>query len=75
LLLLLFFYFHRADAEGLSQQKRLEGLVARYKSLIPVIEATILKLDVYSRSYAFRQEVQKVMEHCEQDRLLFAHNA
>jgi nesprin-1 len=52
---------HRADDAGLSEQKRLEGLITRYKSMIPVIEMTMLKLDLYSRSYAFRDDVQRVL--------------
>ena len=51
----------RADTEGLSEQKRLEGLITRYKSMIPVIETTMVKIEVYSKSYAFRSEVQKVI--------------
>ena len=50
----------RADNEGLSEQKRLEGLITRYKSMIPVIESTMAKIDVYTKSYAFRGEVKKV---------------
>ena len=53
-------FFFRADSEGLSEQKRLEGLITRYKSMIPVIESTMAKIDVYTKSYAFRGEVKKV---------------
>ncbi len=52
---------HRADDTGLTEQKRLEGLITRYKSMIPVIEVTMQKIDVYSRSYAFREEAGKVI--------------
>lgn len=52
---------HRADDSGLSEQKRLEGLITRYKSMIPIIELNMVKVDVYSRSYAFREEAQQVM--------------
>ena len=51
---------HRADSEGLTEQKRLEGLIKRYKSMIPIIENTMKKIEVYSRSYAFRDEAAKV---------------
>ena len=51
---------HRADTEGLIEQKRLEGLIKRYKSMIPIIENTMKKIEVYSRSYAFRDEAAKV---------------
>ena len=50
----------RADSDGLSEQKRLEGLITRYKSMIPVIETTMVKIEVYSKSYQFRAEIQEV---------------
>ena len=50
----------RADSDGLSEQKRLEGLITRYKSMIPMIESTMMKIDLYSKSYSFRDEIQKV---------------
>ena len=54
-------FSHRADTDGLSEQKRLEGLITRYKSMIPVIETIMVKIKTYSRSYAFRAEVQEVV--------------
>ena len=51
----------RADEAGLSQQKRLEGLIGRYKGLIPLIEATMLKIDIYSKSYAYKDDLAKVI--------------
>ncbi len=57
---------HRADDSGLSEQKRLEGLITRYKSMIPVIEVTMQKVDVYSRSYVFREDAAKVLEALEE---------
>ncbi len=58
---------HRADDSGLTEQKRLEGLINRYKSMIPVIEVTMLKIDVYSRSYGFREEAAQVRTHSRVD--------
>ena len=52
---------HRADDSGLSEQKRLEGLITRYKSMIPVIEMTMGKIDTYSRSYELREEIARVI--------------
>ncbi len=57
---------HRADDSGLSEQKRLEGLITRYKSMIPVIEVTMQKMDVYSRSYGFREDAKKVLDVLEE---------
>ena len=53
----------RADSDGLSEQKRLEGLITRYKSMIPMIESTMMKIDLYSKSYSFRDEIQKVISY------------
>jgi len=50
----------RADEKGLAEQRRLEALITRYKALIPVIEATMQKIDIYSKSYAFRDDLAKV---------------
>ena len=54
-------FSHRADTDGLSEQKRLEGLITRYKSMIPVIETIMVKIKTYSRNYTFRAEVQEVV--------------
>ena len=51
----------RADSDGLSEQKGLEGPITRYKSMIPMIESTMMKIDLYSKSYSFRDEIQKVI--------------
>ena len=50
----------RADSDGLSEQKRLEGLITRYKAMIPVIESTMVKIDIYTKAYSFREEINKV---------------
>ena len=48
---------HRADDSGLSEQKRLEGLIVRYKSMMPVIEVTMLRIEVYTRGFAYKDQV------------------
>ena len=48
---------HRADDSGLSEQKRLEGLIVRYKSMMPVIEVTMLRIEVYTRGFAYTDQV------------------
>ena len=53
---------HRAHSDGLSEQKRLlEGLITRYKSMIPMIKSTMMKIDLYSKSHSCRDEIQKVI--------------
>ena len=44
---------HRADDSGLSEQKRLEGLIMRYKSMMPVIEVTMLKIEVHTKGIMY----------------------
>ena len=64
MIIVFFRYFKkinfRADSEGLSEQKRLEGLITRYKSMIPMIETTMVKIEIYSKSHSFRAEIKKV---------------
>ncbi|XP_043257159.1 nesprin-1 isoform X10 [Colletes gigas] len=51
---------NRFDHEALSEQNRLEQLITRYKNLIPTIEITMTKTDIYSKSYTYRKEVREV---------------
>ncbi|KAF4531687.1 hypothetical protein B566_EDAN017473 [Ephemera danica] len=57
---------NRTDPESSSEQKRLEELIGRYKNLIPTIELTMVKTDIFSKCYTYRKEVcsllQKVKE-------------
>ena len=59
---------HRADDSGLSKQKRLEGLLQRYKSLMPVIEKTRGQIDTYSRSHALCKEIRDTISLLEEVR-------
>lgn len=51
---------NRSDHEALSEQNQLEQLITRYKNLIPTIEITMTKTDIYSKSYTYRKEVREV---------------
>ena len=44
-----------------SEQKKLEELVARYKLLIPTIEITMIKTEVFSKCYTYRQDVSTIV--------------
>lgn len=50
----------RSDQESELEQRKLEILITRYKNLIPTIEITMTKTDIYSRSYTYRKEVHEV---------------
>jgi hypothetical protein len=43
----------------------LEGLISRYKGLIPIIETTMQKIDIYTKSYAYKDDLAKVMRYFE----------
>lgn len=43
------------------EQKKLEDLVARYKVLIPTIEITMIKTEVFSKCYTYRQDVSTIV--------------
>lgn len=51
---------NRSDRETLAAQQDLQHLIARYKNLIPTIEITTTKTDIYSKSYTYRKEVREV---------------
>lgn len=51
---------HCPESEALMEQKKLESLITRYKNLIPTIEITMVKTEVYSKCYTYRREVREV---------------
>ncbi|XP_012271233.1 nesprin-1 isoform X8 [Orussus abietinus] len=51
---------NRSDHEATSEQYQMEQLITRYKNLIPTIEITMTKTDIYSKSYTYRKEVREV---------------
>lgn len=51
---------NRLDEEAIEEQKKLEQLITRYKNLIPTIEITMTKTDIFTKSYTYRKEVREV---------------
>ncbi|XP_008555407.1 muscle-specific protein 300 kDa isoform X6 [Microplitis demolitor] len=51
---------NRSDREAITEQHQLEMLITRYKNLIPTIEITMTKTDIYTKSYTYRKEVREV---------------
>lgn len=51
---------HCPEQEAIGEQKKLEALITRYKNLIPTIEITMVKTEVYSKCYTYRREVREV---------------
>jgi len=48
------------DQNSMKEHSNMEELVARYKGLVPTIELTIIKTDVYSKCYTYRREAKEV---------------
>ena len=51
--------------EAVEEQTHLEELITRYRSLVPSIETTLTKSDVWSRAYTFKRQSEEVyILHC-----------
>lgn len=50
-----------SEAESKSEQQKLEQLIGRYKTLIPTIEITMVKTEVFSKCYTYRKEVHEIV--------------
>lgn len=50
-----------SEAESKEEQQKLEMLIGRYKTLIPTIEITMVKTEVFSKCYTYRKEVHEVV--------------
>jgi len=42
------------------EQKNLEELISRYKHLIPTIDMTITKTEMYTKCFTYKKEVTEV---------------
>lgn len=50
-----------SEAESKDEQQKLEAIIGRYKTLIPTIEITMVKTEVFSKCYTYRKEVHEVV--------------
>ncbi len=51
-----------AEQEGQLEQQRLEGVLERYRTLMPAIEITTTKSSIVVRCYEYREVVEKSTE-------------
>ncbi|CAH1403532.1 unnamed protein product [Nezara viridula] len=49
-------------ANPAEEQAKLDQLLTRYKKLIPVIEMTVVRTELYSKCYTYKREVSEVCE-------------
>jgi nesprin-1 len=52
---------HAPENVVFAEQNKLEKLIARYKVLIPSIEITMIKTEVFSKCYTYRQDVSTIV--------------
>lgn len=52
---------YATEEESKSEQTNLESLIARYKNLIPTIEITMTKTEVFSKCFTYRREVHEIV--------------
>lgn len=61
---------HIPEDEGAAEQKKLDDLVTRYKSLIPEIDTTIVITETITKCFIYREEVIEVNRWLKQVRAL-----
>lgn len=49
------------EQESVDEQHKLEAIIARYKNLIPTIEVTMVRTEVFSKCYTYRREVREIV--------------
>lgn len=52
---------YASEPESKTEQQKLEALIGRYKTLIPTIEITMVKTEIFSKCYTYRKEVHEVV--------------
>ena len=65
---------HIPEEDGQYEQQKLESLIARYKALVPTIEAALLRTETYAKCYHYREDINNVVatledvrKHCEKE--------
>ncbi|XP_058454305.1 muscle-specific protein 300 kDa isoform X8 [Malaya genurostris] len=53
---------HISDDKATIEQEKIENLIARYKTLIPIIETTMTKTETFAKCYTYRHETQEVCD-------------
>ncbi|XP_055711373.1 muscle-specific protein 300 kDa isoform X7 [Phlebotomus papatasi] len=52
---------YASESEAAEEQKKLEMMIARYKNLIPTIEVTMVRTEIFSKCYTYRREVREIV--------------
>ncbi|XP_055599835.1 muscle-specific protein 300 kDa-like [Uranotaenia lowii] len=55
-----FLLSHANEVQASLEQDKIEKLIARYKTLIPTIETTMISTEVFSKCYTFRKESEEI---------------
>ncbi|ETN58450.1 calmin [Anopheles darlingi] len=57
-----FLLSHTNEEQATIEQEKIEKLIARYKTLIPTIETTMIKTEVFAKCYTYRREAQEICD-------------
>uniref|UniRef100_A0A182SV94 Calponin-homology (CH) domain-containing protein n=1 Tax=Anopheles maculatus TaxID=74869 RepID=A0A182SV94_9DIPT len=57
-----FLLSHTNEEQATIEQEKIEKLIARYKTLIPTIETTMTKTEVFAKCYTYRREAQEICD-------------
>ncbi|GAB0095245.1 nesprin-1 [Sergentomyia squamirostris] len=52
---------YASASEAAEEQKKLEIIISRYKNLIPTIEVTMVRTEIFSKCYTYRREVREIV--------------
>lgn len=47
--------------DSAEEQQKLQQLITRYKNLIPTIEMTVTRTELYTKCYTYKKEVKEVI--------------
>ncbi|CAG7726205.1 unnamed protein product [Allacma fusca] len=51
-----------SEEKYMEEQDKLESLISRYKNLVPTIEITMVKTEITSKCYTYREETERICE-------------
>ncbi|XP_062549338.1 muscle-specific protein 300 kDa isoform X2 [Armigeres subalbatus] len=51
---------HANEEQAATEQEKIEKLITRYKTLIPTIETTMVKTEIFAKCYTYRHETEEI---------------
>lgn len=57
-----FLLSHTNEDQATREQDKIEKLITKYKTLIPIIETTMIKTEIFAKCYTYRREAQEICD-------------